>query len=223
MELSDLQHPPSNIMKPILTAWFVCLCMAASSWAAPRKWVEPLKPELNPEIQADGDNFGMTVNGGKGRRLERTYRLYGVDCPESDPKDPLVKERIQEQAKHFGVPADQIPAWGKKAAEFTERLLNKGKPKVLTFGPMGEKAQKNKGRRQRYYALIEVTDEKGQRRWLHELLLEAGLAQAHGEAAPWPEKDLQRNEEKETRERFMKDLEKLENKAKRDKVGMWQK
>ena len=182
-----------------------------------------MKPEFNPEVQADGDSFGMTVDGGKGKRLKRTYRLYGVDCPESDPKDPLVRERIDEQAKHFGVPAEQIPAWGKKAAEFTERLLKKGKPKVFTFGRLGEEVQKNKGRRQRHYVLIEVTDQSGARRWLHELLLEAGLARAYGEPAPWPDKDLQRDGEKETREQFMKDLRKLESKAKRDKAGIWRK
>jgi hypothetical protein len=35
-------------------------------------------------------------------------------------------------------------------------------PKVFTFGLIGEKAQKNKGRPQRYNALIEVTDGKSQ-------------------------------------------------------------
>lgn len=79
------------------------------------------------------------------------------------------------------------------------------------------------GRPQRYYALIEVTHGNGQQRWLHELLLEAGLAWNHGEAAPWPEKDLQRNGEEKTRAEFMKDLKKLENRAKREKVEIWQK
>ena len=94
---------------------------------------------------------------------------------------------------------------------------------MLTFGPMGEKVPKNKERQQRYYALIEVTDENGVRRWLHELLLEAGLARAYGEPAPWPEKALERGGDDKVREEFMKDLKKLENKAKRDGVGIWQK
>jgi endonuclease YncB( thermonuclease family) len=185
--------------------------------------VEQIRPELNPEIEADGDSFGMTVDGKKGGRTKRTYRLYGVDCPEGDPKDPLVKERMEEQAEHFGVPVEQIPAWGKKAEAFTERLLKKGKPKLFTYGPLGEMVQKNKGRRQRYYVLIEVTDQSGKRRWLHELLLEAGLARAHGEPAPWPEKDLERDRENQVRNEFLKDLKKLENKAKRNAAGIWQK
>lgn len=211
-------------MKTALSALLALLWISLSSKAAEvRQWTNPPNPAMAPAVQADGDSFGMTVAGANGQRLKRTYRLYGVDCPECDEKDPLVKDRIEEQAKHFGIPVEEIPAWGKRAAEFTAKLLKDGNPKVFTFGPMGEKAQKNKGRPQRYYALIEVTDGKGQLRWLHELLLEAGFAREHGEAAPWPEKDLQRNGEEKTREEFMKDLKKLENKAKREKVGIWQK
>lgn len=158
-----------------------------------------------------------------GKRVKRTYRLYGADCPETEVRDPFLKERIEKQAKHFGVPEEQIATWGKKAAEFSEKLLKGGKPKILTFGPMGEKVPKNKVRRQRYYALIEVTDENGVRRWQHELLLEAGLARAYGEPGPWPEKALERGGDNKVREEFMKDLKKLENKAKRDGVGIWQK
>lgn len=213
-------------MKHLLVAFLICLGTASLSLAAPKapgKWVEQVNPALDPDVQADGDSFGMTMEGAKGRRLKRTYRLYGVDCPESDPKDPLVKGRMEEQARHFRVPVEEIPAWGRKAADFTEKLLKRGKPKVFTLGPMGERAKKNKGRRQRYYALIEVTDAKGERRWLHELLLEAGLARALGTPAPWPEKNWQRDGEKKLREEFMKELDKMENKAKRDGAGIWQK
>lgn len=202
---------------------FFCIVAVPSNAKAAEQWVEQKNPACLPEREADGDSFGMTVQSPAGKRVKRTYRLYGVDCPEADGKDPLVQERIKEQADHFGVPPEKIPAWGKKAAEFTEQLLKKGKPRVFTRGKMGEKALKVGDRPQRYYALVEVTAPDGRRRWLHELLLEAGLARAYGIPAAWPPEEEKRHGRKAAEEKFMDHLRRLEKAAKRDGRGIWKK
>lgn len=69
------------------------------------------------------------MKSAKGNKIERTYRLYGADCPESDGKDKLLKARITEQAEYFGVSDEEIPVLGKQAAAFTRELLADGKPR----------------------------------------------------------------------------------------------
>jgi endonuclease YncB( thermonuclease family) len=187
------------------------------------KWVEQAGAKLSDARQADGDSFGIELKSAKGNPLLRTYRLYGVDCPESDSRDKVLDRRRAEQSKWFGCDAKEIPALGKAAAAFTEKLLKHGKPRILTRGKMGKKAEKSPGRPQRYYALVEVTAADGQRRWLHELLLEAGLARAYGVPAPWPPEEEDRHGEKAAEEDFKKHLERLEKAAKRAQLGVWQK
>ncbi len=211
-------------MKTALSALLALLWISLPSMGAEApQWVEQKNPEFLAERYVDGDSFGMTVESPKRKRVKRTYRLYGADSPECDVTNKLLKERIEEQAAYFGIPEQDIPAWGKKATEFTEKLVKEGKPRVLTCGYMGEKTRKAGDRHQRYYALVEVTAPDGKRRWLHELLLEAGLARAHGVAAAWPEKEVKRLGESKAKERFMRDLGHLESKAKRDGIGIWKK
>ena len=213
-----------NLMAFMLgVCWMIALCPAFAKEKAADLWVEQKGVALLPERQADGDSFGMTVKSAKGNPVKRTYRLYGADCPESNGDDKFVAERIKEQAEHFGCKPEGIPVLGKEAAAFTEKLLKNGDPKVRTHGKMGQKVQKVEGRPQRYYALVEVTTEDGKRRWLHELLLEAGLARAHGEPAAWPPEVEDRHCEKEAGDRFMKGLELLEQNAKKAGLGAWRK
>jgi endonuclease YncB( thermonuclease family) len=214
-------------MKSLVLALLACGLMAASSTAgaaekAEDKWIVQKGAEFLEERQADGDSFGMRVIGAK-NRVKRTYRLYGVDCPETDARAGLLAGRIAEQAKHFGVKPEDIPVLGKKAAEYTVDLLKNGNPLVRTLGLMGEDAPGGANDPKRRYALVEVIAPDGSRRMLHELLIENGLARAHGQAAPWPEKILRHVGEKKAKERFMKDLERLENAAKRAGLGLWKK
>lgn len=187
------------------------------------KWVEQAGAKLSDARQADGDSFGIELNSAKGNPLLRTYRLYGVDCPESDSRDKVLDQRRAEQAKWFDCAPQQIPTLGKEAAAFTGKLLKHGKPRILTRGKMGKKAEKSPGRPQRYYALVEVTAPDGRRRWLHELLLESGLARAYGVPAAWPPEEEDRHGEKAAEEEFAKHLERLEKAAKRGQLGVWKK
>jgi endonuclease YncB( thermonuclease family) len=196
---------------------------ASAAAKAEDKWVEQTGAKLSDERQADGDSFGVELKSAKGNPLLRTYRLYGVDCPESDSKDKVLDQRRAEQAKWFDCDPKKIPALGKEAAAFTEKLLKHGKPRILTRGKLGRKAEKSPGRPQRYYALVEVTAPDGRRRWLHELLLESGLARAYGVPAAWPPEEEDRHGEKAAEEDFKKHLERLEKSAKRGQLGVWKK
>jgi endonuclease YncB( thermonuclease family) len=205
----------------ILAVLSLITTVAAAKDKEPEEWVEQKKAEFLEIREADGDSFGMTVVPNK-NRVKRTYRLYGVDCPETDARGGLLAQRIADQAQHFGVKPEDIPAWGKKAAAFTLELLKNGKPLVRTLGPMGQEAPGDPDNPQRRYALIEVTAPDGSRRMLHELLIENGLARAHGKAAPWPERKRHRGE-KDARDLFMHDLERMEKKAKDSGLGLWKK
>ena len=59
----------------------------------------------------DGDSFHVTA-GGK----QYLFRLYFVDAPETDMS---FRDRIDEQAKYFGITSAQTIKVGKIAEEFT--------------------------------------------------------------------------------------------------------
>lgn len=203
----------------LLTA-FLSLQVSAAEKAAD-KWVEQKIGKLSDERQADGDSFAFEIEGSKGKTLLRSFRLYGVDCPESDTGDKVLTKRITEQAEHFGVEEKDVPKFGKEAARFTERLLKRGKVRLITRGKLGQKTDKHPGRPQRYYAMVEVDGPDGRRRWLHELLLESGFARAYGKPAPWPMQEEDRHGEGAACDEFTKINERLEKSAKRAKAGVW--
>ena len=204
----------------LLAAVFLPVAIHAKE-KAEDKWVEQQVLKLSGERQADGDSFAFEIKGAKGDPLIRSFRLYGVDCPESDADDRVLSRRIGEQAEHFGIKAGDIPRFGKEAAKFTERLLKRGKVRLLTRGKLGQKTEKHPGRPQRYYAMVEVESDDGKRRWLHELLLEAGLARAHGKPAAWPPAEEDRHGEKAACDEFAGQNERLEKAAKRAGAGIW--
>jgi len=143
------------------------------------------------------------------------FRLQGVDCPESDDR---VKSRVAAQAKDFGIKEKDVIKWGEKATKFSKKFLRK----PFTVYTQKVKAQGSSSRA-RYYAII--VNSEGKR--LDEALVEAGLARVHGVGASWDEPfwgktkaDLPRRIDSE---RFMTKLRFVQNKAKREKVGVWEK
>jgi endonuclease YncB( thermonuclease family) len=209
-----------TLLSCLLLAFVHLLPVSAADKAAD-KWVEQKIGKLSEERQADGDSFAFEIEGSTGKTVLRSFRLYGVDSPESDAGDKVLSKRITEQAEHFGVDPKQVPKFGKEAARFTERLLKRGKVRLLTRGKLGQKTEKHPGRPQRYYAMIEVEGPDGKRRWLHELLLENGFARAYGKPAPWPMQEEDRHGEKAACDEFEKTNERLEKAAKRNKAGIW--
>ena len=143
----------------------------------------------------DGDSFHVSVEG-----HEYIFRLYFVDAPETSAE---FRERVEEQAKYFGVTVDQVLEVGDLAKQFTREKLTEPFLVRTCWEDAG-----GRSRMQRFYAFVQTrTGDLG------EQLVENGLARSHpatakpegltSVAAEW--------------QRLMV----LEQKGKREKVGGW--
>ena len=173
----------------------LCLVFAVSAVAGP--WKE-YQCKLPTDSYMDGDSFKGTATTG----YTYIWRLYGIDCPETDDRQP---DRVKAQAKHFGIDEKEVLKWGEKAAKFTKKTLAKG----FTVHTKKEKAR-GASDKQRYYAIVLVGEKN-----LAEMLVEEGYARAFGMPVYSP---LGRGVDKE---QFMRLLERAERKAKREKKGIW--
>ena len=140
------------------------------SEAEGRGWTVLRDARLLENRYFDGDSFHLKPARGD----EGVFRLYYADCPETDV---TLKERIAEQAKVFGVAADRIPGIGRQAHEFTREFLKDG----CTVYTKNEVAE-GSSRMTRHFAFIAANG-----RWLHEALVEAGLARAYGKSIELPD------------------------------------
>ena len=149
----------------------------------------------------DGDSFLVSHEG-----KTQEYRLYYVDTPESrdKPYDDH-RRRVTKQGEVLGgLSYEQTIKVGKKAKTFTKTLLKKPF-KVYTKGELVYQGP-------RLYAFVKV-QYKGAERWLHELLVENGLARIHTKGVTTPEGvDYYQHK---------KALQKVESQAKRSKEGAW--
>ncbi|BDS06809.1 hypothetical protein NT6N_18490 [Oceaniferula spumae] len=192
-------------------AWLLLLLglFPMTAQAKGKQWLVYERCELADEKYFDGDSFSVKALTG----YTYVFRLYGVDCPETDQR---VASRLTEQAKDFGVEEKELLSWGRKASAFTKKFLRK---------PFTVYTRKTKARgaskKARYYAIVVNADGKR----LDEALIEAGLARAYGFGADWDEpfwnqtkNDLPR---KIDAKRFMAKLHAMESKAKRERVGIW--
>lgn len=110
-------------------------------------------------------------------------RLYFVDAPESAFKTygggRNNHKRIRDQASDLGnITPDEAVTIGKQAKSFTLDLLQSRPFTIYTIwdSPFNDK---------RYHAFIEVQYE-GKPRFLHEILVEKGLARVHTKGAEMP-------------------------------------
>ena len=192
-------------------ASIIIVLSAAIGSVSAKEWLTYERCELVDDKYFDGDSFSVKALTG----YTYVFRLYGVDCPETDKR---IKSRLVEQAKDFNIEEKDVIKWGKKSAAFTKKFLRK---------PFTVYTQKTKAggasKKARYYAM--VVNEDGER--LDEALVEAGLARAYGMGAGWDEKfwgkaklDLP---SRMTYKSFNSKLHSLESKAKRAKVGVWKK
>ena len=143
----------------------------------------------------DGDSFHVRASNGE----ELLFRLYHVDCPESE-SDSVVADRITKQAEHFGITETQSLRGGVTAKDFTKKALSQPFVVVTRF-------QKAMGRSklQRYYAVVLV----GGKTDLAEMLVRAGLARAFGQVVDAP------------KGKRMAGYLELEKTAKAGKVGLY--
>jgi len=139
----------------------------------------------------DGDSFHVIKSG-----KDRIFRLYAVDTAETNDDFP---ERVKEQQKYFGATKEEVLAEGKKAEEFTRRLLQQ----PFTVETQWIDAKGN-SRQERYFALITLSDGTD----LAVRLLEAGLARSYGMQEGLPSS-------------YVGKLDRAEAQAKRSRLGLW--
>jgi len=183
------------------------LCVANVS---AKEWHVYERCELAEDENADGDSFSVKAGTG----YTYVFRLYGVDCAETNSQSA---SRLKEQLKEFDLEQEAVFSWGEKAAAFTRQFLQKP---FIVF------TQKIKvgssGGQSRYYAMI--VNAEGKR--LDEALIEAGLARSYGEGAEWDEPFWGKNQvdlpKRITSKRFIRKLHALESKAKRGRIGVWE-
>jgi len=220
---------PAPIRKP-KTTWFTLLILGAALalWAYDQK-NQPHLPPATPATPAatvakagryevfqnctlvearhnDGDSFMIRLPNGK----TAEFRLYFVDAPESAFKSygggATNHARISQQAADLGgITPEQAVAIGKKGKAFTLGLLA-SQPFIL-YSEWD--SPYNDGR---YHAHIQVFHE-GKTRWLHQILIERGLARIRTKPADLPDGT--------TAARELENLRNFQSQARRKSVGAW--
>lgn len=123
----------------------------------------------------DGDSF-MVSYGGK----QTEFRLYYADTPESKDKPyDDHKRRVRDQGKDLGgLSYTEAIKLGQKAKAFTKKVLST----PFTIYTKGELVYGGP----RQYAFVQVLH-NGERKWLHELLIEKGLGRMHTKGITTPD------------------------------------
>lgn len=183
----------NSCVRPILCLIFLQLGTVGLSARGP--WVTLQNCRYLTKRANDGDSFHVSVNG-----KEYIFRLYFVDAPETDTE---FRDRVEEQARYFGIRVYQSVALGQLAKAFTREKLTG----PFTIRTNWEDAM-GRSRMQRFYVLVETSSGD-----LGEQLVENGLARIHGiQASPGGRTAARQEWQK---------LGTLERKAKREKVGGW--
>src|SRR5262245_23395344 len=183
-----------SFVRPFLaTAFFFAASITNSFAHAP--WVTLQGGHYLIKRPNDGDSFHISVEG-----HEYIFRLYFVDAPETSAE---FWDRVEEQAKYFGVTVDQVLQVGDLAKQFTREKLTEPFLVRTCWEDAG-----GRSRMQRFYAFVQTrTGDLG------EQLVENGLARSHPATAK-PEGLTSAVAE-------WRKLVALEQKAKREKVGGW--
>ena len=143
----------------------------------------------------DGDSFHVSV-GAK----EYLFRLYLVDAPETDARNP---GRLIEQGKYFSITVPQAIEVGRAAKDFIQEKLSQP---FTVFTHMSDAM--GQSRLERFYAFVETKEGD-----LGEQLVRNGLARSYGFKTAPPGLTSSRIE--------IEKLQQFEDEAKRDKIGAW--
>ena len=173
---------------------FCALC-AIANLQAREPWVTLKDCHYVANDANDGDSFH--VRSGNKKYL---FRLYFVDAPETDLE---FGERVDEQAKYFGVTTPQTIQVGEVAKNFVRAKLSHP---FIVRTCMQDALGRSK--MERFYAFVEVDH-----RDLGEELVANGLARLHGTDSRPPGMNSVEVE--------WQKLEQLERAAKQQKVGAW--
>ena len=160
-----------------------------------KDWVVLKNCRLITNPANDGDSFHVSV-GAK----EYLFRLYLVDAPETDARNP---GRLIEQGKYFGITVPQAIEVGQAAKEFMEEKLSQP---FTVFTHMSDAM--GQSRLERFYAFVETKEGD-----LGEQLVRNGLARSYGFKTAPPGLTSSRIE--------IEKLQQFEDEAKREKIGAW--
>ena len=183
-----------SLVRPLLITAFLFAASITNSFAH-SPWITLQGGHYLTKRPNDGDSFHISVEG-----HEYVFRLYFVDAPEISAE---FRDRVEEQGKYFGVTVDEVLEVGDLAKQFTREKLTEPFLVRTCWEDAG-----GRSRMQRFYAFVQTrTGDLG------EQLVENGLARSHPATAK-PEGLTSAAAE-------WQKLVKLEQKAKREKVGGW--
>jgi DNA uptake protein ComE-like DNA-binding protein len=183
-----------SLVRPLLITAFLFAASITNSFAH-SPWITLQGGHYLTKRPNDGDSFHVSVEG-----HEYIFRLYFVDAPEISAE---FRDRVEEQAKYFGVTIDQVLEIGDLAKQFTREKLTEPFLVRTCWEDAG-----GRSRMQRFYAFVQTRTGD-----LSEQLVENGLARSHPATAK-PEGLTSAAAE-------WQKLMALEQKAKREKVGGW--
>ncbi len=135
---------------------------------------------------------------------EHVFVLYFVDALDTTSTHP---QRVQEQARYFGVSSQRVIEEGQRAAAYVTKLLKEHPCSVMT------RWEEVPGL-SRYYALVLVEISAGKWVYLADLLVQQGYARVAGVTTSLPSDSRSMNE-------YALELQTLRKRAEQQKEGIW--
>jgi endonuclease YncB( thermonuclease family) len=135
---------------------------------------------------------------------EYVFVLYFVDALDASATHP---QRVQEQARYFGVSSQRVIEEGQRAAVYVTKLLKERPYTVMT------RWEEVPGL-SRYYALVLVEISAGKWVYLADLLVQQGFARVAGVTTNLPSDARSMND-------YAMELQALRRRAEQQKAGIW--
>ncbi|WP_395743170.1 hypothetical protein [Prosthecobacter sp.] len=135
---------------------------------------------------------------------EHIFVLYYVDALDASLTHP---QRVQEQARYFGVSSQRVIEEGQRATQYVTQLLKKQPFTVMT------RWEEVPGL-SRYYAFILVEVSPGRPVYLADLLVQQGYARVAGVTSGLPADSRSIND-------YALELQNLRRQAQQSKAGIW--
>ncbi|MCB1279234.1 hypothetical protein [Prosthecobacter sp.] len=135
---------------------------------------------------------------------EHIFVLYFVDAPDISLTHP---QRVQEQARYFGVSSQRVVEEGQRAVQYVTQLLKEHPFTVMT------RWEEVPGL-SRFYALILVEISPGKQVYLADLLVQQGYARVAGVTSSLPADARSISD-------YALELQELRKRAQQNKAGIW--
>jgi len=135
---------------------------------------------------------------------EQVFVLYFVDALDASWTHP---QRVQEQARYFGVSGEKVVSEGLKATQYVTQLLKDRPFSVMTRWEQVPE-------RSRFYALLLVEHTPGSWVYLADLLVQQGFARVAGVTTSLPSDTRSLND-------YALELQALRKQAEQRKAGVW--